>query len=106
MGLEIIKKIRLEPKIENRSDLDETLHSHHQCSQFAWWEWSGGLKIANKGKPKFPTLCKNHEILKKHRNNKKNIVVFVYSCIFMKNILSWSKFSQEFDGINEKSPNS
>ena len=31
-GLEIKKK-RLEPKIENRSDLDETLRSHHQFSQ-------------------------------------------------------------------------
>ena len=58
MGLEIIKKKRLEPKIENRSDLDETLHSDHQFSQIFWWEWSGGLKMANKGKHKFPTFSK------------------------------------------------
>ena len=28
-----------------------------------------------------------------------------FSWILIKNIPSWSKFSQEFDGINEKSPN-
>ncbi len=34
-----------------------------------------------------------------------NLHFFKKSWILMKNIQSWSKFSQEFDGINEKSQN-
>ena len=59
-------KIRLEPKIENRSDLDFDPMSSTQLSQIFGWEWSGGMKMATKGKPKFPTFCKN---LKYYKNN-------------------------------------
>ena len=34
-----------------------------------------------------------------------NLFFFENFLDFNKNIQSWSKFSQEFDGINEKSPN-
>ena len=63
------------------------------CSRLWKKSWSGGLKMANKGKPKFPTFLEKNKI--------KNIKKW----ILMKSILSWRKLSQEFDGINEKSPN-
>ena len=37
--------------------------------------------------------------------NYENLHFLKMSWILMKNIPSWSKFSQEFDGIDEKSPN-
>ena len=60
------KKNRLEPKIENRSDLDLDPLSSTQFSQICWWEWSRGMKMANKGKPKFPTFFK---VFKYYKNN-------------------------------------
>ena len=58
------------------------------------------MKMANKGKPKFPTFFLIINIIKII----KKIIIFL-SWILMKNIQSWSKFSQEFNGIDEKSQN-
>ena len=69
-----------------KSDLDETLSDFFQIFQILMWYQPYGLKSTNKG------VNEETKILKK-------------CLIFMKNILSWRIFSQEFDGINQKSPN-
>ena len=58
MGLEIIKKNGWNQKLKIAPIWMKLCAHTTECSSLWEKSWSGGLKMANKGKPKFPTFSK------------------------------------------------